>query len=186
MESAMKKCFFFATIAVLILFVHGMVLGQGATKVGLIDLQRCLQESKEGERATTVLKKKKAALQKELDSKQQELFDLRREFEKQAMMLSMDAQEDKRKAVERKARELEYYFQDLNEEMKRAEEKEKKRIFEELGKVVEKIGAEGNYAMILEQRSGGVLYWNRAIDITDEVIRAYDKVIEEQGKKTGK
>ena len=181
----MKKCVVFATTVALILCVHGMAFGQELTRVGVIDLQRCLQESMEGKRATELLKRKKAELQGQLDTKQQELFELRKEFEKQSMMLSMDAQETKRKAVERKARELEYYLRDLNEEMARAQEREKNRIFGELGTVIEKIGSEEGYAIILEKRSGGVLYWNKAIDITDQVIEAYDKLKQGQSDEIG-
>lgn len=181
----MKKCVIFAATVALILFVHNMVFGQELTRFGLIDLQRCLQESMEGKRTTELLKRKKAEFQRQLDNKQQELFELRREFEKQSMMLSMDAQETKRKAVERKARELEYYFKDLNEEMARAQEHEKKRIFDELGTVIEKMGSKGGYAIILEKRAGGVLYWNKAIDITDQVIEAYEKLKEGQSEKIG-
>lgn len=98
------------------------------------------------------------------------------------MMLTMDAQEDKRRDIERKTRELEYFYKDLNEVMKKARGKEKKRILDELGKIIEKIGSEGNYTLILEKKAGGVLYWTDSIDITEEVIRAYDQ-IKEQGKE---
>ena len=182
MEQQMKKHLCMSTILLMMLLPCAPVLAQELSKVGIIDLQRCLQESKEGERVTQILKTKKAVLQRQLDDRQKELIELRREFEKQAMMLSMDAQADKRRVVERKTRELEYQFQDLNEEMRRAEDREKKRIFEELGKVIEKIGSEGKYALILGKRSGGVLYWNKAIDITDQVIKAYDKVKMEEEK----
>lgn len=181
----MRKCVFFATTVALILFLSSAVFGQELTRVGLIDLQRCLQESKEGKKATELLKRKKADLQRELDKKQQELLQLRSEFEKQSMMLSMDAQESKRKEVERKARDLEYYLQDLNEEMARAQDREKKRIFEELGTVIEKIGSDGRYAIILEKRAGGVLYDNKAVDITEQVIKAYDTVKQGPGKNRG-
>jgi len=181
----MRKCVFFATTVALILFLSSAVFGQELTRVGLIDLQRCLQESKEGKKATELLKRKKAELQRELDKKQQELLQLRSEFEKQSMMLSMDAQESKRKEVERKARDLEYYLQDLNEEMARAQDREKKRIFDELGTVIEEIGSDGRYAIILEKRAGGVLYENKAVDITDQVIKAYDTVKQGAGKNRG-
>jgi outer membrane protein len=179
----MRKCVFFATTVVLILFVHGVVLGQGLTRVGVIDLQRCLQESKEGKSVTEMLKRKKAELQRQLDKKQQELLEMRAEFEKQSMMLSIDAQESKRKDVERKARELEYYLQDLNEEMARAQEREKKRIFDELGTIIEDMGSGGGYSIILEKRAGGVLYGNKSVDITDQVIKSYDTVKQGQEKK---
>ncbi len=177
----MKKCFLVCTI-IAILLTPILALGEESTKIGLIDLQRCLHESKEGQKAIQRLKKRKGDLQRQLDTKQKELLELRKELEKQAMMLTMDAQEDKRRDIERKTREFEYFYKDLNEVMKKARGKEKKRILDELGKIIEKIGPEGNYTLILEKKAGGVLYWTDSIDITKEVIRAYDQ-IKEQGKE---
>jgi len=163
------------------LLAYNMVMGEELIRVGVVDLQRCLQESKEGQKVTQILKKKKEVLQRQLDTRQKELFDLRKDLEKQAMMLSMDAQEDKRRTIERKTRELEYFFKDLNEEMIRAQEKEKQRILKDLGKVIEKIGSEEGFILIMEKRAGGVLYRAESLDITEKVIRAYNQV-----KKEGK
>jgi outer membrane protein len=183
MESKMKKGFLFSTVMIAVLLAHGMGLGEDSIKIGLVDLQRCLQESKEGQKVVKLLKDKKAVLQKQLDTKQKELLELRNELEKQAMMLSMDAQEDKRKTIERKTRELEYFYKDLNEEMIRAQENEKQRIFKEIiGTVIEKIGLEGNYTLITERKAGGVLYCADSVDITEKVIKAYDQMKEESKK----
>lgn len=178
----MKKSLLVSTIIMAILLGYNMALGEKSIKVGLIDLQRCLQESKEGQKVLRLLKKKKEDLQRQLDTKQKELLELRKELDKQAMMLTMDAQEDKRRTIERKTRELEYFYKDLNEEMIRVQEKGKKRILKELAKIIEKIGSEGNYTLIMEKKAGGVLYWTDSVDITKSVIRAYDQ-IKEQGKK---
>jgi len=175
----MKKGFLFSVIIMVILLTHNVASGEDSIKVGLIDIQRCLDESKEGQKVLELLKKKKEVLQRQLDTKQRELLGLRKELEKQAMMLSMDAQDDKRRAIERKTRELDYFFKDLNEEMMRAQEKEKKRMLNELGKVIEKIGSEENFTLIIEKRAGGVLYRADSIDITEKVIRAYEKMKEE-------
>jgi outer membrane protein len=177
----MRKGFLFSTIIMVALLAYNIVMGEEVIRVGVVDLQRCLQESKEGQKVTQILKKKKSVLQRQLDTRQKELFDLRKDLEKQAMMLSMDAQEDKRRTIERKTRELEYFFKDLNEEMIRAQEKEKQRILKDLGKVIEKIGAEEGFILIMEKRAGGVLYRAESLDITEKVIRAYDQV-----KKEGK
>lgn len=177
----MKKGFLFSAITIVILLTHSIAVGEDSIKVGLIDIQRCLDQSKEGKKVLELLKKKKQVLQRELDTKQRELLELRKELEKQAMMLSMDAQDDKRRTIERKTRELEYFFKDLNEELRRAQEKEKKRMLQELGKVIERIGSEENFTLIIEKRAGGVLYGADSIDITEKVIRAYDQV-----KKEGK
>lgn len=178
----MKKTFLFSTIIMVILLANNVVLGEDLIKIGLIDLQRCLSESKEGKKITQLLKKKKDVLQRQLDTKQKELLELKRELEKQAMMLSMDAQEDKRRIIERKTRELEYLYKDLNEEMRGLQKKEEKRILKEIGKVIEKIGSEENYILIIEKRAGAVLYCINSVDITEKVVRAYDQMKEESKK----
>jgi len=139
MEDKMKKLFFLIVL-IAVSFSTGIVLGEDSISVGVVDMQRCIQESQEGQKVFDALKNKKENLQKKLDNKQKELLELRKELEKQSMMLSMDAQENKKKDIERKARELEYFFKDLNEEMMRAQEKEKKKIFNELKDIIGKIG----------------------------------------------
>lgn len=172
----MKTRFLVPAILVALFFARGLADGEEPSRIGLIDLQRVVQESKEGRRAFEALRKKKDLLQKRLDSKERELLELRKEFDKQAMMLSMDAQQDKKRTIERKARELEYMLKDLNDEMRRAQESEQNRILKELESIIEKIGSGGNYAVILEKRAGGVLYWAKPSDLSDAVIAAYDRM----------
>ena len=174
----MKKGLLFSSIIVVILLGCNVVLAESFSKVGLVDLQRCLQESKEGQKVFKILKKKKDDFQGRIDTMQRELMELKKTLEKQAMMLSMDAKEDKKRIIERKDRELRYLIKDLNDEMVRAQEKEKKRIFEELEKIIKKIGSKENYALIMEKQVGGALYWSQSIDITDQIIKAYDQEIE--------
>ena len=174
----MKKGLLFSSIIVVILLGCNVVLAESFSKVGLVDLQRCLQESKEGQKVFKILKKKKDDFQRRIDTMQRELMELKKTLEKQAMMLSMDAKEDKKRIIERKDRELRYLIKDLNDEMVRAQEKEKKRIFEELEKIIKKIGSKENYALIMEKQVGGALYWSQSIDITDQIIKAYDQEIE--------
>ncbi len=171
----MKKSFLFI-LMIGILFANNIVLGEDHIAIRIIDMQRCLKESKQGQKIFEALKNKKETLQRKLDKKQKALLELRKELEKQSMMLSMDAQEDKKKDIERKARELEYFFKDLNEEMMRAQEKEKKKIFNELKDIIEKIGSEEKYALIMERRAGGVLYFDESKEITEQVIKAYDEL----------
>jgi outer membrane protein len=171
----MKKNSLRYLLIIMTLLASSVAFGEDSTKIGVIDLQKCLEESREGKKVSEILKKKKAVLQTQLDKKQKELLELRKEFEKQAMMLSMDAQEDKRKTIERKTRELEYLLKDLNEEMARAQEREKRRIFKELGDIIQKIGSAEGFTLIMEKRAGGLLYFTEAIDLTVKIIAEYDQ-----------
>ena len=144
-------------------------------KIGIVDLQRCVQNSIEGKKIYDRLKKKKDSMQKDLDKKQDELLKLKEQLDKQGMMLSMDAKEDKQKEFERKSREFKYFYDDVSEEMRKEEAEARKEVLKKLEKVVTAIGQKGKYLMILERRSSGLMYADHAIDITDELIKAFDK-----------
>jgi len=150
-------------------------------KIGVVDLQRCMRESVEGERILNELKEKKESLQKQLDKKQDELVELKKDLEKQSMMLSMDAKEDKEKEFERKRREFQYFYKDLREEMKEAEAEAREKMLDELQEVVTAYREQQSYLLILEYRSGGIMGYDKSIDITDEIIKAYNQKKNREG-----
>lgn len=167
------SCPLFALI--FLFFLYGPAMAADSTKIGVVDLQRCIQESIEGKRAKDELQKKKDSMQKKLDERQNKLLELKNELEKQGMMLSMGAKEDKEKEFERQRREFKYFYDDISNEMRKAEDEVKKVLLGELEKVVLDIGVKGNFTLIFERRSSGIMYLQKAVDITDEIIKAYDR-----------
>ena len=166
-------------IIILVLTLISLQISAAAAeplKVGVLDLQRCIQESNEGKRIAETLKKKQTEMQKDLDAKQQELLEMQKDMEKQSLMLSMDAKEDRQKDFEKKRRDLAYLIQDSNEEMKKAEQDARNDILRILGGVLETIAKEKNFDLITERANGGVLYVSKALDITDEVVTELNKV----------
>jgi outer membrane protein len=162
-------------------FIWVLLLAQGVRaadtgKIAVVDLQICVRDSIEGKRIFEALKKTKGDMQKKLDVRQEELLKFKEELDKQGMMLSLDAREDKEKEFERRKRELKYYYDDLTEEMRKEEAEARGNIIKELEKVVSDIGSKGGYRMILERRSSGMMYFDKTIDITAEVTKAYDDV----------
>ena len=91
-------------------------------------------------------------------------------------MLSLDAKEDKQKEYERQRRDLGYLLQDLNEEMNKAETNARKKVLKDLEGIVKTISEKEKYDLILELRTGGVMFFSDLLDITDEVIQEYNKV----------
>lgn len=159
-----------------VLVWHTGATAAGAGKIGVVDLQRCIQETVEGKKIYQDLKGKKDAMQKRLDEKQDELLRLKEELEKQSMMLSVDAKEDKQKEFDRKGREFKYMYDDLSEEMRKAEAEAKKDILQDLESVVTRIGENDKYQIIFERRSSGIMFIDNAVDITDAVIKGYDQL----------
>jgi len=171
------KYFFRLILAVSIIFCfHYNALGADHQKIGVVDIQELQTKSKVFQRERAKLKKTFDAMQKKLDEEKTALLKLEEDFRKQSMMLSLDAKEDKKRELEKKRRYYKYLFEDFTQEMKDAETQATKKTFKELEKVVDKIAVDEGYIIILEKRTPGLIFYNDAIDITDHVAEAYDKM----------
>ncbi len=175
----MKKLVVLAMIVSLIFGVRVLAFAADTCKIAIVDMERFQQESVSFQKVRVKLMKKFDALQKKLDQEKQELIKLEEELRKQSMMLSLDAKEDKRKELNKKRRHYKYLYDEFTQEMKDAEMEAKRAVGREIEKVVNKIGKERGYTLILDKRTLGLIYYDHAIDITDEVIKAYDTL----GKK---
>ena len=170
----MKKFLCLLIGIVLVPFIPLKAMGEAPCKIGIVDLQQCLSESIEGKKLLEELKAKLKGLQNKLDAEKNELMKLQEELGNQSMMLSMDAKEDRGREFDRKRREYEYLYKDLGNEMKKAEIDVQKKMLKDLAKVVDKIGSDLKYTIILEKRSGGIMFFDKTIDITNEIIKLYD------------
>jgi outer membrane protein len=171
----MKRCMTWVFAVLVVLALTPLAFAAGDGKIGVVDLQKVISESKEGKRLSADLKEKKDQLQQRLDAMQQELVKMKEDLDKQGMMLSMDAKEDKEKEYERKRREMAYTYEDIREEMRKAEAEAMQSILSDLEKIVKDYGEKNGYMMILERRRGGIITYDDAIDITDAIIKVYDQ-----------
>jgi outer membrane protein len=145
-------------------------------KVGVVDLQKFQKNSKAFQKASVGVKKKFDDMQQKLNDERNAVGKLDEELKKQSMMLSLDAQEDKKRELEKKQRQFKFMYDEFSQEMKDTEMEAIKKVMKELEKVVEKIGEKEGYTIILERRTLGLLYFNNTIDLTDRVTDAYDKL----------
>jgi outer membrane protein len=168
------KGLFLAIVTVFFLSPAAPLAAQ-TVKVGVMDLQKFQKNSKTFQKASLSVKKKFDDMQLKLNDERNSLAKLEEEFKKQTMMLSLDAQEDKKRELEKKQRHFKFMYDDFTQEMKETEMDAIKKVMKELEKIVEKIGEKEGYTIILERRTLGLLYFNNTIDLTDRVTDAYDK-----------
>ena len=145
------------------------------TKIGYIDVQRVLARSAAGVAAREQLEKERGTIQKDMDGRRQELEKLRDEIEKKGPLMSADARREKQEQFDRKRRDAARAADDYQKELEKKEGQLLQKVLQEVGGVIEKVGKEKNYYMIVEKRNAGVLYASNDADLTDEVIRAYDR-----------
>ena len=171
------KYFFPSILGIILIFaLQSNSLGAEYGKTAVVDIQKFQKNSRAFQKTRQALKKKFDALQKKLSEEKRKMLKLEEEFKKQSMMLSLDAQEDKKRALDKQRRYYKYFYEDLSQEMKGAEIEATKKVGKELEKVVEEIGKREGYIIILEKRTVGLIYYDDSIDITNQVTQAYDKM----------
>jgi outer membrane protein len=145
-----------------------------SSRIAYIDVQRVLARSSAGVAAREQLEREKGAMQKEMDGKRQELEKLRDELEKKGPLMQPEARREKQETFERKRRDAARMMDDFQKELEKKEQVLLQRVLQELSGVIEKVGKDKGYFMIVEKRGASVLYASPDADLTDEIIRAYD------------
>jgi outer membrane protein len=176
-----------ATSVFAALLAGGVALAQAPTapspRIGYVDLQRVLVRSQPGVAARAQLEREKAQMQREMDSKKQEVDKLREDLEKKGSLLTADARREREETLERKRRDTARLADDFQRDLARKEQQALFRLQQDLVGVIERLGKQRGYYMILERRGAVVLYATPEADLTDEVIRAYDQEAATKGKK---
>ena len=172
----MKK-FFWILLSVAFLFSMQYAAAlAGDTKVGVLDMKKVQQRSAKFQQIKEGLKQKYNGFQKKLDTERGQIEKLEKDLQKQSMMLSLDAKVDKEMELGKLTRHYKYMVGEVTQEMKDAEFEATRKVGQKIEKVVEKIGKDEGYTVILEQGAVGLIYYDNAIDITARVIKAYDQM----------
>ncbi len=143
-------------------------------KIAYVDIQKAVNESNAGKEAKKVITKDVEKFQRLAADKQKELQTLKEALDKQVLMLTPDARANKEKEYQNKLREFQRWGEDTQNEVNQKRMEMERNISSALMKVIQKIGADEGYTVILERNENIVLYASKAIDITDRVIKAYD------------
>jgi len=143
-----------------------------AIKVGYFDMDRVINESKRWAKERDAFVKRGTELQKNYEKKATELKALKESLEKKAGMLSEQARREKEREFQQKVKDLDRLGQDADAELKQMNKESATRFNKSLMIVIKKLGQEEKYTLILE--AGLVAYASKEIDITDQVIKAFD------------
>ena len=154
-----------------------------AVKVAFVDVQRVLARSAAGVAAREQLEREKATMQKEMDGRRQELEKLREEIEKKGPLMTADTRRDKQDQFERKRRDAARMADDFQKELEKKEQGLLQKVLVDVSGVVERVGKQRGYHLVVERRGATVLYAAPEADLTEEIIRVYDQESGPKGKK---
>jgi Skp family chaperone for outer membrane proteins len=143
-------------------------------KIGVVDSQRIFAEYDKAREAENVFQEEMRAWAAELEGMETELIGLQEQIRTQSLLLSQEKLDDLQRQLDQKRSAYESRREEIldpqaglavarNEELVRP-------INEQVSTVVERIGAEGDYAIILDIATVNAFYFNEAIDLTSEIL----------------
>jgi outer membrane protein len=143
-------------------------------KIGSVDIQKAVNECHEGKEAKRSLTKEAEKFQGIAFGKQKELQEMKESLEKQALVLNPEARGAREKELQTRLRDFQRWGEDIQNELNQKRIEMERNIFIGLQKVIQKLGADEGYTLILEKNENIVLFTSKSTDITDQVVKAYD------------
>jgi outer membrane protein len=179
-----------SSILALLVFLLAAVLCCSVTaeetaqvKIAVINMQKVVRKSVAGQKAMEKLNKKFENLQEKLRAKQDEIKAFKEDLEKKGPLMNEAAKAEKEREYKKALRNFKDESDDAQFEMRQAESKSMEPVLKELEKVVSHIGEKHSYTLILEKNMPGIYFIDSGVDITDEVIKAYDNEVKSKDKK---
>ncbi|MBG0777092.1 MAG: OmpH family outer membrane protein [Desulfovibrionaceae bacterium] len=140
------------------------------TKFAVIDMETVIRTCEPGQKALDTLKQRFQTMKADLDKEQGEIQAMREELNKQSLVLSAEAKQDKEIEFKRRVRDYQDMLQNYQRKIKTEESRLSKPIVEMVVKAIKEYGKANGYTAIVDAHNSGIVYFSEAADITKLII----------------
>jgi len=144
-----------------------------ANRIGFVDIQKAVLGTKEWKKNFEIFKKNFEKEKKKVKAKEKRIKKMLEDLNKQSFVLDPELKKKKEDKYRKEKIAFERYLQDQNTEFSKSEKEVTQKILVKMMKVIQKLGKEKKYTMILEEK--GVLYRDRGNDLTTLATKTYDR-----------
>ena len=145
--------------------------GGGSGKIGMVDMQKILRESKNSQKVRAAFMKDVEKKQTAIVAKEGAIRKIEEEF-KGLTPGDMDGRKKKGDQIKHEMRELQYLKEDAEGDLKRKEMEINQKVIGEIMQVVRNYARGERFTLILDRMA--VITAEESIDITDKVLKLYD------------
>ena len=149
----------------------------GPLRIGVINVERLVQESALGKEAFNRVKKLNDQKKDEGDKLQKELRDMEQKLADQGTALADDKREALQKSYQEKAIAFKRFQDDANRDLEAAQKKELSELERRVFPVINQVGKEKGFTVIFNKFQSGLVYADDAVDITDEVLKQFNTTV---------
>lgn len=173
-----------AVLLAVLVAAPGVGRAQEGAKIGVIDSQRIFSEYQEARDADAVFQEEMRAWQQEIGELERELMDLQEQIRTQAPLRSKESLDALQSEYEQKLAAYEQRKQEiLDPEQGQAVTRNAELsapINEQITTVVERLGAEGDFDIIIDRATINVVYMSEGIDLTERVLEELEQGSEDE------
>jgi outer membrane protein len=148
-------------------------------KVAVVDQQQIMERSKAGKRALDGLKEFSASRQRIVSADDEELKKLEDELKSQESNLSEAQKRDKQEQFRAKFEGYQKRLQDYNREIQGKQKEMAEDFLKRIEGATAAVADRGGYSIVMDKGNANtmriVIYNSNVIDITDAVIKEFDK-----------
>ncbi|MEX0798259.1 MAG: OmpH family outer membrane protein [Bacteriovoracaceae bacterium] len=143
-------------------------------KIGVVNIQQVITTIDEGKNVMKTLEKSFKSKQKEIKAEEQAIKKMQEDYQKQSSLLSDKAKANKENEIRQKIGQLQQKTMEYQKNIQGQEKQLKQPILEKLKPIIDQVSKNKKVAMTFEVSSSPVVYAQEQVDITKEVIKAYN------------
>ena len=182
-RSTYEKNLIGACCAVCLICATSGTLRAQDTKIVYIDSQKILNESLAGKEAYKQLSTLKDQKASEIEKKQNKLKTMADQLQAKSATMTVTAREDLEAKYDKELKDYNRSVKDAQDDLRRKEMEFLKPFSKDLDEIIKAYSEKNNIDLVLDKQNPAVVYANPKIDITNQIITAFDKHNQEKKVK---
>ncbi len=143
--------------------------------IAVIDMQKAIHATKEGQKAKEELMKEYKFMEETLKKKEFGLKEKINSFEKKALLLSEAKRSEQQKEIQKLSMELQQKGQEFQFNIQKKQREVTAPIIAKLQKQIKILADKEGFDVVLNKMADNVLWAKKGIDITSTIVGMYEK-----------
>ncbi len=143
-------------------------------KIGIVDLDQAVNSTAEGRAAREELARKQRDAEAKIQPLLERMKEMEEDFKAKRFVVSDEARFQKQLDMVEVQNEIESKVKELKGQLQVDEQRLRGPLLTKLGNIIEQVGKENGFTMILRRGAPGLLYSREALDVTDLVVEKYN------------
>ena len=145
-----------------------------ATDIGSVDMNQVIEKSKVGIKVQEQLRKDFEPRAKPLAAEEQAIRQAQASLQREAALMSKEQMEKKQVELKKRIEAFEKTAAPLQQELSKAQQERGQEVVIPAQKAVDAVARQKKLGLVVERNQSGMVFVDKALDITDEVIKQMD------------